>query len=78
MMFAVFPYAIAAAVLGGLSSPLGAVVGGFIVGIGEALSTAYLPLVGRELKLAVVLGFMMLVLVLRPQGLLGRPTVDRA
>jgi branched-chain amino acid transport system permease protein len=77
MMFVVFPYALAAAVLGGLSNPLGAVVAGFALGGVEALATAYLPAVGRELKLPFALAVIIAVLVLRPQGLLGERPVER-
>lgn len=77
MMFVVFPYAVAAAVLGGLSSPLGAVVGGFALGVVETLATAYLPSVGRELKLGIALAVILAVLVVRPQGLVARRSVER-
>jgi branched-chain amino acid transport system permease protein len=78
MMFVVFPYALAAAVLGGLSNPLGAVVAGFALGVVDALATVYMPAVGRELKLPFVLAVIIVVLVIRPQGLLGARSVERA
>jgi len=77
MMFAVFPYAVAAAVLGGLASPIGAVVAGFALGVVEALSAVYLPAVGRELKLSVALAVILGVLLLRPQGLFGARPSER-
>src|SRR6266481_4163868 len=46
MMLGVLIYGFAAAVLGGLTSPLGAVVGGFLVGIFENLAGTYIPAVG--------------------------------
>jgi branched-chain amino acid transport system permease protein len=77
MMFVVFPYVVAAAVLGGLNNPTGAVVAGFVLGVVEALATAYLPIAGREMKLTFALAVILAVLVIRPQGLLGVKPVDR-
>jgi branched-chain amino acid transport system permease protein len=77
MMQTVIIYAFAAAVLGGIESPLGAVVGGLIVGVTVNLAGAYLPFVGGDLQLAVALAIIIGVLVLKPNGLFGRPTVRR-
>jgi branched-chain amino acid transport system permease protein len=77
MMFGVLIYGFAAAVLGGLTSPLGAVIGGFLVGIIENLAGTYIPGVGNELKLPIALALIITVLVVRPTGLLGRPVVKR-
>src|SRR3979490_103544 len=77
MMQSVIIYAFAAAVLGGIDSPLGAVVGGLIVGVTGNLAGAYLPFVGGDLQLAVALAIIVAVLVLKPNGLFGRPTVPR-
>jgi branched-chain amino acid transport system permease protein len=77
MMQTVIIYAFAAAVLGGIESPLGAVIGGFIVGIVINLAGAYLPFVGGDLELAVGFVIIIVVLVLRPNGLLGRASVRR-
>jgi hypothetical protein len=57
----------------GLTSPLGAVVGGFLVGIFENLAGTYIPGVGNELKLPIALALIITVLVVKPAGLLGRP-----
>ena len=70
-------YGFAAAVLGGLTSPLGAVIGGFLVGIFENLAGTYIPGVGNELKLPIALALIITVLVVKPAGLLGRPIVKR-
>ena len=51
MMLGVLLYGFAGAVLGGLSSPGGAVIGGFAVGVIENLVGTFIPYVGRELKL---------------------------
>jgi branched-chain amino acid transport system permease protein len=77
MMQTVIIYAFAAAVLGGIESPLGAVIGGLIVGVTVNLAGAYLPFVGGDLQLAVALAIIVGVLVLKPNGLFGRPTVRR-
>ncbi len=75
MMGGVLIYGFAAALLGGLESPGGAVAGGILVGLVEALSGAYL--VGPELKLSVALAIIVVVLLVRPAGLFGRPAVSR-
>ncbi len=77
MMGGVLIYGFAAAVLGGLSSPFGAVVGGFLVGIFENLAGTYIPGVGNELKLPIALALIVTVLVVRPNGLFGRAVVKR-
>jgi branched-chain amino acid transport system permease protein len=74
-MQAVLLYAFAAAVVGGLDSALGAMVGGVIVGLTQHLAGGYL--VGSELQLASALLLILVVLVIRPQGLLGRVRVER-
>jgi branched-chain amino acid transport system permease protein len=77
MMLGILLYGFAAAVLGGLDSPGGAVVGGFAVGIMENLVATYVPVVGPELKLPIALVIIVTVLVLRPGGLFGRVHVQR-
>lgn len=75
MMAGILLYAFAAALLGGVDSPPGAVIGGLVVGVTENLLGAYV--VGTELKQTVALAIVILVLVCRPQGILGRVTVRR-
>jgi branched-chain amino acid transport system permease protein len=77
MMVSILLYGFAAAVLGGLSSPFGAVIGGFLVGIFENLAGTYIPGVGNELKLPIALALIVVVLVVKPAGLFGRPIVKR-
>jgi len=77
MMQTIIIYAFAAAVLGGIESPLGAVIGGLIVGVTVNLAGAYLPSVGGDLQLAVALAIIIAVLVIKPNGLFGRPSVRR-
>lgn len=75
MMTGTLLYAFAGALLGGLDSPQGAVLGGFLVGIIENLGGAYL--VGTELRLTLALVLIAGVLVLKPSGLLGRAVASR-
>jgi branched-chain amino acid transport system permease protein len=74
LMQTIIIYAFAAAVLGGIESPLGAVVGGLIVGVTVNLAGAYVPFVGGDLQLAVALAIIITVLVIKPNGLFGRTT----
>ena len=77
MMLSILLYGFAGAVLGGLTSPGGAVVGGFAVGVMENLAGTYIPVVGAELKHPIALLLIVAVLVLKPGGLFGRPVVQR-
>jgi branched-chain amino acid transport system permease protein len=77
MMMSILLYGFAGAVVGGLSSPVGAVLGGFAIGIIENLAGTYIPLVGRELKLSIALSIIIVVLLVKPSGLLGRSVVTR-
>src|SRR5204862_6394581 len=62
MMLGVLLYGFAGAVLGGLSSPGGAVLGGFAVGVIENVAGTFIPYVGRELKLTIALVLIVAVL----------------
>jgi len=75
MMTGVLIYAFAGALIGGIDSPLGAIVGGFLVGVLENLLGTYV--VGTDLKLTVALVLIVGVLVVRPAGLLGRRNIQR-
>jgi branched-chain amino acid transport system permease protein len=77
MMLGVLLYGFAGAVLGGLSSPGGAVFGGFAVGVIENLAGTFIPYVGRELKLTIALVVIVAVLMVRPAGIFGRVVVSR-
>lgn len=72
MMRAALLYAVAAAVLGGLNSPLGAVVGGLALGVLVELVGAYVHWVDGELRLALALAVLVAVLIVRPAGLMGQ------
>jgi len=75
MMMGVLLYAFAGALVGGIDNPVGAVIGGFIVGILENLVGTYV--VGTELKLSVALILIIGVLIVRPAGLFGKVIVTR-
>ena len=77
MMAGVQIYAFAAATLGGFTSPFGAVVGGFIVGVLENLVGTYVQFIGTELKFTVALALIIVVLLVKPSGLFGRSVVKR-
>lgn len=70
-------YALAAVILGGLSSPIGCVVAASAIGVLENLAAVYVPLVGHDLKIAVPFVLIFVILVIRPQGLFGRKVVVR-
>jgi len=77
-MQVVIIYAFAAAVLGGIESPLGAVLGGLAIGVTINLLGTYAPnLITPDMRLPVALAILLLVLVFRPAGLLGRTIVRR-
>src|SRR6266851_3095562 len=77
MMLGVLLYGFAGAVLGGLTSPGGAVVGGFLVGVIENLAGTFIPYFGRALKLTIALILIVAVLMVRPSGIFGRQVVIR-
>jgi branched-chain amino acid transport system permease protein len=77
LMQGVLIYAFAAAVLGGIDSPFGAVVGGLILGVGLNLIETYVDFVGADLKLPVALLIILVVLLVRPAGIFGKPVVRR-
>jgi len=77
MMLVILIYAFAAAVLGGIDSPVGAVVGGLVLGMVINLLGRYVNFVGQELRLPSALALLLLVLLIRPSGLFGRVAVRR-
>jgi branched-chain amino acid transport system permease protein len=77
-MLVILTYAFAAAVLGGIDSPVGAVVGAYTLGVGLSLLTEYVHWLGTSLELPVALAVLVIVLVVRPAGLFGRTVVRRA
>jgi branched-chain amino acid transport system permease protein len=77
MMQAVLIYAFAAAVLGGIDSPFGAVAGGLMLGVGLNLIGTYVDFVGAGLRLPVALLIILVVLLVKPAGLFGKPVTRR-
>jgi branched-chain amino acid transport system permease protein len=77
LMLVVLIYAFAAAVLGGIDSPVGAVVGGLVLGVVINLLGTYVDFVGGELRLPAALAVLLGVLLIRPQGLFGHRVVRR-
>ena len=82
-MFGVFLLASAAATLGGLDSPLGAVVGGLSLGVIESLVSNYpkhwvaSTYIGADTAIAVAFLIILVVLLVRPSGLFGSSRVER-
>ncbi|MBI3896897.1 MAG: branched-chain amino acid ABC transporter permease [Gammaproteobacteria bacterium] len=74
--------AFTAAVLGGIGNIPGAMLGGIVLGVLEVLAGTYLPIltdnaVGTEYKDIFAFGILILILIFRPSGLLGRATVEK-
>jgi len=77
MMSGILIYAFASATLGGFTSPGGAVLGGFIVGIIENLVGTYVAFIGTQLKFTVALVLIIGVLLVKPSGLFGKAAIQR-
>lgn len=75
MMGGILLYAFAAALVGGIDNPAGAVFGGFLVGVLENVLGAFV--IGNELKLAVALVLIIGVLTVKPSGFFGKVHVTR-
>jgi len=69
--------AFTAAVLGGVGNLPGAVLGGFLIGILQAFNDGFTYAIGQQWSQSVVFSVLILVLVFRPQGLLGEKTTER-
>jgi branched-chain amino acid transport system permease protein len=76
-MFQVLIFASAAALLGGLDSVKGAVVGGLVMGIGLAMINGYATFIGGSFSLTFALILIVVVLVVRPTGLFGTRRLER-
>jgi branched-chain amino acid transport system permease protein len=77
LMLSPFLLASVAAVLGGLDSPIGAVVGGLLIGVTEAFIVGYVDFLGADMLMPVMLVILLGVLLLRPSGLFGSERVER-
>ncbi len=71
MMTFPLPLALAAGTLGGLSSRVGAVVGGILIGIADNLASRYVPGLDRDLAIIAPFALTALIVMLRPAGLFG-------
>ncbi len=77
LMQPILIYAFAAAVLGGIDSPAGAVVGGILLGVLLNLTGAYIDFVGSDLRLPLALLVILVVLLVKPTGLFGHAVVRK-
>jgi branched-chain amino acid transport system permease protein len=77
LMQPILVYAFAAAVLGGLDSPAGAVVGGLAIGVSLNLVVQYVPSISSELQEPFAFAVLVAVLLVKPSGLFGRREVRR-
>ena len=77
MMDGALVYALAAVIIGGLTSPIGVVIAAWLIGVLENLAAVYVPFIGHDLKIAVPFILIFVVLIVRPQGLFGRKAVVR-
>jgi branched-chain amino acid transport system permease protein len=76
-MAQILVFAFASATIGGLDSLVGAVVGGLLVGQLQTMIGGYIKFIGSDLVLAVTLVLIILVLLVRPNGLFGSKRVER-
>jgi branched-chain amino acid transport system permease protein len=74
MMFSPLLKSFAAAVLGGMNSVAGAIIGAWLLGIIETLAGAY---ISTEFQASIAFVIIILVLTLRPEGLLGKPEIKK-
>ncbi|MBL5973951.1 MAG: branched-chain amino acid ABC transporter permease [Candidatus Leucobacter sulfamidivorax] len=77
MMLPVLVYALSAATLGGFDSPVGAVIAGLALGVVESLAIGYITFIGSELALLVPFLVMVVVMLVKPNGLFGSKKVVR-
>jgi branched-chain amino acid transport system permease protein len=76
-MFPLLIYASAAALFGGLDSPGGAVIAGLLIGVAESMLSGYVSAIGGQLQEAIAFVAIVMVLLIRPQGLFGSKEVER-
>ncbi len=77
LMQPILVYAFAAAVLGGLDSPAGALIGGLAIGVSLNLVVQYVPAISSELQEPFAFAVIIAVLLLKPSGLFGHQEVRR-
>jgi branched-chain amino acid transport system permease protein len=74
MMAGALLFAFAAAVLGGLDSPVGAIVGGLTMGVVQNMAGTY---VGSNIDITIAFLVIIVILLIRPRGLFGRKAIQR-
>jgi branched-chain amino acid transport system permease protein len=77
MLQGVLLYSFAAATLGGFDSPVGAIVGGIVIGLLQVLVSGYVTFIGNQLSLLTALAVIMVMLLVKPTGLFGRTGTER-
>jgi branched-chain amino acid transport system permease protein len=77
MMIRLLIFSFAAATLGGLDSPGGAIIGGLAIGLIQTMTAGYVPFIGSDLSLITALLVIFVVLLIRPAGLFGTRSVER-
>lgn len=77
MMQSLLLYGMAAAVLGGMESYVGALVGGVLLGVIQPMASGYISFIGTQLQLGVAFFAIILVLLIKPEGLFGKAQVER-
>jgi branched-chain amino acid transport system permease protein len=77
LMQGVFLYSFVAAVIGGIESPAGAVVGGLLFGVFLNLLSQYVTFIGSALQVPVALAVLLFVLLVKPSGLFGHPPIRK-
>lgn len=77
MMQSLLLYGMAAAVLGGMESYVGALVGGVLLGVIQTLVSGYVAFIGTQLQLATAFAAILVVLLSKPEGLFGVRQVER-
>jgi branched-chain amino acid transport system permease protein len=77
MMASIMLFAFAGAVLGGFDSPPGAVIGGLLVGLLQSFAGAYWQPHGNQLSLVIGFVVILVVLLVKPNGLFGKAEVSR-
>jgi branched-chain amino acid transport system permease protein len=75
--FPILIFSSAAALLGGLDSIVGAVIGGIVFGVAESMLNGYATFLGGSLQLTVAFAIIVVVLVVKPTGLFGSRRVER-
>ncbi len=77
MMLRALIFSLTAAALGGLDSLWGALIGGLTIGFVQSVVVQYIPFIPNEMSLSAAVVVLLIVLTLRPSGVLGTRTVER-